>query len=267
MPLANDMTLLINKIENRLGLRLLTSHLPEELNKNSWGNIIKTDSMVTFSRYFPRKIRFVVNDETCVKKFVNNKYEYIIKDEYLNGVTLLGATDIDWKDTTSDNTSISQAAGIGGGYGYYTPNYGGLENTYESFINMQMAADLGSLYNNGIYVDFEYPNKIILSRAGGVSMNLKTFVINLLVTHTDLSTISPTMMETFEELATADVANYLYMNLRYYDGLETIYLNIDLKLQELNEAASKRSDVISTLKDSYVSASNDAIPYIMTISG
>ena len=94
MPLANDMTLLINKIENRLGLKLLTSHLPEELNKDSWGNIIKTDTMVSFSRYFPRKVRFVVNDETCVKRFVNNKYEYIIKDEYLNGVTLLGATKI-----------------------------------------------------------------------------------------------------------------------------------------------------------------------------
>ena len=57
------------------------------------------------------------------------------------------------------------------------------------------------------------------------------------------------------------------MNLRYFDNLETIYVNIDLKLNELEQEASKREQVLDTLKNSYVSASNDAIPYILTVSG
>ena len=69
----------------------------------------------------------------------------------------------------------------------------------------------------------------------------------------------------FENLAQADVANYLYMNLRYYDGFETAYVNIDLKLSELQDAANKRQDAIEELKNAYVSPSNTNIPYVWTV--
>lgn len=262
MAMANDMSALLSKIESRLGLLMLTKHLPEELNKEAWANVIKSDTMVTFSRYFPQKVRFTINEETCYKKKEHNKTVFIIKDEYLCGRKLLGVIDIDWQDTSSNNISVSQSAG----YGYY-PNIGGIEETVNSYLQYQMAADTASLYNNNIYLDFEYPNKISISRAGGMNLDLSKFVVNLLVEHSNLATISPTKMETFEALAMADVANFLYMNLRYFDGLETIYVNIDLKLSELEQAASRRQDVVEKLQDSYVSASNDAIPYIMTVSG
>ena len=189
MALANDMTCLLNKVENRLGLVMLDKHLPEDFNKESWAKIVETDTLVTFSRYFPNKIRFVVNDTTCIRKKDPNtrKTWFIIKDEYLQGNKLLGAMDINWQDTSADNMSLGQTAG----YGYYVPNYGGFENTFNSFINMQAAADVGSLYNNGIFLEFEYPNKLAISRAGNVDINLSSFVVNLLVQHTILSTISP----------------------------------------------------------------------------
>ena len=72
-------------------------------------------------------------------------------------------------------------------------------------------------------------------------------------------------METFEALAQADVAGFLYNNLIHYDGLETVYANIDLKLNQLETEAGKRDQIIDKLNDSYVSASNDNIPYILTI--
>ena len=263
MAMANNMSSLLDKIERRLGLIMLNKHLPEEFKKEAWAKTIEEDSLVTFSRYFPHKVRFVVNDQTCHKSIENNKTVYYIKDEYLGGAKLLGAMDISWQDTSADNISISQT----GGYGYYIPNYGGIEDTLNSFLTYQMAADNASLYNNNIYLDFEYPNKLSISRAGGVNLNLNQFVVDLLVEHSNLTTISPTKMETFEALAQADVANFLYMNLRYFDGLETIYVNIDLKLSELEQAASRRTDIIEDIKNSYVSASNDNIPYIMTVSG
>src|SRR5574344_1211371 len=261
MALANDMTLLVNKLENRLGLKLLTKHLPEDLNKDAWANVIQTDTMVTFSRYFPNKVRFVLNDETCVRRRdpKTKKSWFIIRDEYLQGMKLLGVIDIDWQDCSADNISIGQTAG----YGYYVPNYGGIDNTLQTFVNMQMAADNASLYNNQLFVEFEYPNKISISRAGNIDVNLKSYVVYLLIPHENLVTISPTKMEIFESLAQADVAKFLYMNLRNYDGLETVYVNIDLKLSELEQEAGKRDNVIDELKNSYVSASNDNIPYIM----
>ncbi len=242
---------------------MLDKYLPPEFNKESWVEVIKTDTLPTFSRYFPRKLRFVVNNETCHKTKENNKTVYYIKEELLGDCKLLGVIDISWQDTTSDNISIGQTAG----YGYYIPNYGGMEDTFNAYAGYQMAADNASLYNNNIFLDFEYPNKISISRAGNVEINLNSFVVDLLVEHSNLLTISPTKMETFEALAQADVANYLYMNLRYFDNLETIYVNIDLKLSELEQAASRRNDVLEEIKNSYVSAANDNIPYIMTVSG
>jgi hypothetical protein len=261
---VNDIAKLLDKIERRLGLTTLVPHLPKEFGIDAWASVIEEDTLVTFSRYFPQKIPFVINSETAYKKRDRDKkMYYYIKDEYLNGVKLLGVKDIDWQDTSSDNISIGQTAG----YGYYTPNYGGMEDTINSFLEFQNAADTNSLYNNQIFLEFTYPNKLWIGRAGNVEVNLPSFVVELLVQHTNLQTISPTMMETFEALAQADIARFLYMNLRFYDQLETVYVSIDLKLSELQDEASKRDSIIDTLKESYVSASNDAIPYIITTSG
>ena len=72
-------------------------------------------------------------------------------------------------------------------------------------------------------------------------------------------------METFEKLAQIDIAKFLYMNLRYVDGLETVYVNIDLKLSELQDEANKRDDLIEELKNANVSMANDSVPAIWTV--
>ncbi len=263
MAMSNNISDLLNKIEIRLGLTMITPHLPPEINKDAWANIITNDTLVTFSRFFPQKLRFPINDETTIRAKENHKTVYYIRDEYLKGLKLLGCMDIDWQDVSADNLSVGQTAG----YGYYIPNYGGLESTYEAFVSTQMTADMASLYNNNIFVEFEYPNKIILSRAGNIDVSLNKFVVNLLVQHATLATISPTMMETFEQLAQADIARALFMHLRLVDNLETVYLVTDLKLGELEQEANRRTEIMDKLEQSYVSASNSNIPYIMTVNG
>lgn len=264
MAASNDMTRLINKIEKRLGLMPLTPHLPKEYNKEAWADVIMEDTLVTFSRYFYNKVRFTVNDETCIRTKEDGKEVFYIREEYLGGAKLLGVQDIDWLDSSSDNLGLAQTSG----YGYYTPDYGvSIEDTLTMFAGYQMAADVASLYNNNIFIDFVFPNKIIVSRAGNVDLALRQFVVNLLVEHNTLATISPTKMEIFESLAMADVAKFLFMNLRYYDGLETIFVNIDLKLNELEQIANQRESIVDEIQNSYVSYSNDFAPMIMTVSG
>ena len=90
--------------------------------------------------------------------------------------------------------------------------------------------------------------------------------IYLLIQHNDsLTTISPTQMETFEDLAVCDVARFLYEELKMFEGVETVYANIDMKLSDLQDKASRREEVINYIKDSYVSASYKHQPYILTI--
>lgn len=263
MAVANDMTLLLNKIERRLGLTPLVPNLPDNLKKDKWAEVITQDTMVTFSRYYPNEFRLVISDETCEKKRdESGTVWYYIRDEILQGAKLLGIMDIDWQDHTTANSSLG-ATSIGGGY--YYPNFACPVETFNSIVTLQANADMASLYNRGIFIDFQYPNRFALRGLGNTNYDLEKFVVKLLVQHESLITISPTKMETFEALAQADVANFLYMNLRYYDNLETTYLNIDLKLSELNDAANKRDNIIEKIQDSYVSTSNDNIPYIWTV--
>lgn len=263
MPtLTNDMTLLLNKISRRLGTIPLEPHLPEYCNKESWAKIIMEDTIVTFSRYFPNKFKMVINDTTCYKKYDNQKVLwYYIKDEILNGAKLLGIQDIDWMDTSSNNASLG-ASSVGN---YFYPAFSCPIATYESVIGLQMAADFNSLYNRGIWIDFQYPNHFALRGIGNTNYNLNSFSVNLLVEHCSLSTISPTKMEVFEKLATADIANYLYQNLKYYDNLESVFLSIDLKLNEINDIANKRDQIIEELDNAHVSMSNDQVVAIWSV--
>lgn len=261
--IANNMATLLDKIEDNLGLLLLTPHLANTpFAKNKWAGTIEKHSYPTFSRYFPNSFNLVINDENCDKKTEDGVVWYYIKDDVLMGVPLLGIQDIDWTDVTSNNSSLT-ATSLGGGY--YYPSFACPEATFESILGLQMAADFTSLYNRGLFIDFKPPNKFSIKGLANVNYDLKSFVVKLLTQHVSLGTISPTKMETFEALAQADVARYLYMNLRYVDGLETAYVNLDLKLSELQTEADKRDGIIDTLKESYVSTSNDNIPYIWTV--
>ena len=265
MPLSNDMTLLLNKIERRLGLRMLEPHLPEYLQKDKWGDIIMQDTIVSFSRYYPYSLKMVVNEETCDKKRDEHGLTwYYIKDEILLGNKLLGLKDIDWSVNTANNASLG-ATSLGGGYYYPAGCSGCFDSAYESIITLQGIADFASLYNRTVYIDFKYPNRFCVRGIANTNYDLKSFVVILLLEHRDLSTISPTMMEVFERLAMADIANYLYQELKFVDGLETAFVNIDLKLAELDKVADTRQSVIDELVNSYVSSSNSEIPYIWTV--
>lgn len=258
----NSYTELVNKIERRLGLLPLSPHLPEFCNKDSWVDIIQNDTIVTFSRFFPYQIKMVINDETCYKKYDNQKVLwYYIKDEVLQGAHLLGIKDIDWMDTSSNNSALG-ASSVGN---YFYPSFSCPIATYESILALQTAADFNSLYNRGIYIDFQYPNHFCLRGIGNVNYDLNSFSCILLLEHSNLSTISPTKMEVFERLATADIANFLYQNLKYFDGLESAYINIDMKLNELNDVANKRDSIIEELDNAHVSMANDNLIAIMTV--
>lgn len=261
MALSNDMSRLLNKVENRLGLKLLVSHLPEDLGKDAWANVVMTDSIVTFSRYYPNQFKMLINDNTVDKKLENGVTWYYIKDEILQGAKLLGLKDIDWMDNTTNNSSLTN-----GNVGqYYYPSMACPTQTFEDIVALQFNADFSSLYNRGLYIDFQYPNRFSIKGLSNTNYDLNSFTVILLVEHSSLNTISPTKMEAFEALAQADIANFLYMNLRYYDNLETAYINIDLKLSELQDAAQRRQDAIEALKEGWVSPSNDATPIIWGI--
>lgn len=247
MPI-NKMNTLLNKIERHLGVKPL--NLPDEYSKNVWADeVITVDSLDTFSRYFPNSMHIVVDLPQ------RNKDGWFVLDEYIpENIEILGVRDIDWTNFSGANFGVYDI--LGGSY------------SIDDITMLQMRADHMSLFNYQFFVDFKPPNMIKVStNSGALSDNaMYKIPLEIFIKHApNLMTIPPTMMETFEQLAEADVAKFLYENLKYYEGLETVYANIDLKLSDLQDKASKRDDIVQLLDESHVSAANSKQPMMFVI--
>ena len=255
MP-TNKMNKLLNKLERRLGTKPL--NLPDDLAKDKWAEeVIANETLDTFSRYFPNSMHIVLDLSQ------RKRDGFYLIDEYVpENVEILGVRDIDWSLFSRDSLRLQEAQGYGV-YDFMTNNYG-----LDDIALLQMRADHMSLFNNQIFVEFKPPNMIKLSTVTGadITRGINSFPVEILIKHApNLMTIPATMMETFEDLAEADVARFLYQNLKYYDGLETVYASIDMKISELETIASKRDEIVNKLDESHVSAANAHQPLMFTI--
>lgn len=255
MPIMNDMTLLLNKIERRLGTKQL--NLPEHLQKDHWAqDVICNETLDTFSRYFPRKMRYVLSPENKKGPW------YLIDESICESVKIIGTGDIDWREWSHHYPGLMY-----GGVNSYDMMTSGVD--LDTFADIQMMADHVSAFTNGIYLVFEEPNKIKLENVLSCSFltNYQRIPIELFVKHApNLKTIPASSMESFESLALADVATFIYEELKMMDGLQTVYANVDLKLQSLEEKARMRERIIEEFERSYVSAANKAQPIMITIN-
>lgn len=251
----NRMSALLDKVERRLGVEEL--NLPERMAKPVWATkVIANDTLDTFSRYHPHRILYMLTNENKKNGW------YIIDEDICESLEVIGAGDINWAEFSTKSPSY-QVGGIA--------NYDMIANSYdvEDILMTQMMADHSSVFSSGIYVYWEPPNKVKLTCAISTTHLdfLSVIPINLLVKHpTNLMTIQPTKMETFEKLAQADVATFLYNKLKHYDGVDTVFANTDLKIDDLREEANKREDIVQKLEDTYVSAANTNQPVMYTIN-
>lgn len=256
MAPMNKMSKLVDKIERRLGTKML--NLPEQLCKDVWAKeVIANDTLDTFSRFFPNEMKIILDKSVKVRDGW-----YIIDELVPDDIEILGVRDIDWPSLSQDALAQHEAQG----YGIYSvlPT----DYSYDDIAAIQMRADLTSIFINQIFVKFKAPNQIKLESVydTDVSKGLKSFPVTLLIKHApNLMTIPPTMMETFEDLATADVAAFLHGQLKYFDGLDTVYANMDLKLNDLETQAGKRDDIVQRLDDAHVSAANRSQPLILCV--
>lgn len=265
MAYMNAMTKLLEKIEIFLGSDAW--NLPDKWSKNVWADkVIDLMTIETFSRYFPNKVTVQLN--TNDMKYNSDDGYYIIDEEKIGPeVEILGVKDIPWSDNNAFGAGSPYTNGGIGPYGMIDSYPASME--YEDLLAVQSMATECSLLDRGIYIDFKRPNKVKLTSTMGMfgpSLGISQFKLDLLIKHhKNLTTISPTKMEIFEQLATADVAIFLFNKLKHYDGIETVFANVEMHLDDLHEEAQKRPDILAELKDGYVSAANENQPMIMCI--
>lgn len=251
---SNRMTKLLDKIERKLHLGPL--NLPDHLKKEVWADVvIANETLDTFSRFFPNQVTITIHKHAMTKDGF-----YLIDEDIGDDVEIIGIKDINWRQIT--NCHYNNYEGFTSS-GFYASGYG-----TDDIALLQARANQTSLISNVIIPKFVPPNKVRLETASGDSVNfsIEEYPITIFIKHSpNLMTILPTMMETFEKLAIADVANFLYGELKYYDGLETVFTNSDLKLSDLESAAGTRDDIVEKLDEAHVSAANGNQPMILTI--
>ena len=249
----NQMTLLLNRIERQLGLSVLP--LPDGLKKDDWARIIVEDTIPVFSSYFPYEIITLVDPRES-----KDGYAFIDKD-LPEGTRILGVRDISWESYRSD-PRVDRF-----GVQMYSLDWMSRAYACDDIALTATGNDLMSLFNLGIYIEFLYPNKIKLVSVNGFPISqYRPFPIKLLIEHLpNLSSLSPTMMETFMKLAKADIAIAIWNVLKYYDNMDTAYATLALQLDTLQEVANSRSDVIRELDEAHVSTANEHSPMIMCV--
>jgi len=251
----NRMTKLLDKIERRLGTRPL--NLPDEICKDKWAEkVIFNETLDTFSRFYPHKIIYYLGPHNKKGEF------YLIDEDTCESQEILGAGDIDWHEFSAKSPGYM-------GAGATTFALMDCSYDFEDIAMSQMGADHASLFSSGIYVDWLPPNKVKLSTIMSNSyLNFQQNIpISLFIKHpANLMTIEPTKMETFEALAQADTAIFLYEYLKHYEGVDTVFASTDLKLSEIQEKANRRDDIVQKLEDNYVGAANKNQPVMYTIN-
>ena len=250
----NSMQELIDRIEDRIGVKMI--NLPSAIAKPYWPTIIKRDTLTTFSRYFPHKMTIHIDTRKKTKAGW-----YLVNEFLPKGVKLISIGDINW-GMFGHYAGAEQSMGYGA-YDFLSNNFG-----LDDVGLLQMRADHMSIFQNTIFVVTERPNRVRFQTANNrdITRYLNVIPLEVMVKNFDnLSTISPGMMEEFDNLACCDIAIFLFNQLKFFDGIETIFTNVDLKMSLLEDYANQRKEIVQVLKENNVSAGNSSYRFMLCL--
>ena len=251
---TNDMTRLLNMIENQLQLKNFP--LPDQANKDTWPAIIMDQTLPVFSEYFPNVIDIIVDPTTEKDGF------YFIDKDIEPGVKILGIQDIDWMAFRNAGSYYER-------YGLNTidaQTWMSRHYALDDIALTQTGSDLVSLFNLQIYPVFVKPNKIRLESVNGAPVHRwRSFPLKVLIEHTSLFTLSPTMMKSFIKLCMCDISDHILSYIKYYSNMDTVYGSIDLQLDRLQDWSNKREDILREYSEASMTTANESLPLIWTV--
>lgn len=211
---------------------------------------LSKSALMEFSQRAPRIVECLVNDSNRVADPVLGdhyaRYIYQFPKHIYQDSTILEIVDFD----------IAKPTGFSD---YYMPQtmVGSPITVLESIADIQIAAAMAATTSRAPSWKFVPPDKMYVYNGwtGG------DYVVTLSMTHDiSLSTIPPTAMSSFRELATLDLKAYLYNQLSRKDNLDVGIGNINLKIDRWESAESDMRELLRSW-DETSSLSVDSINY------
>lgn len=207
-------SILIQWLEKNLGYRFNELELSHEEILNN----IKSDSLITYSKFFPYQYKITLSDEDLVPG-TSNAYYLNCPLEIIN-INRLIHNDYIFSDTNPLTRT----------------------DVFGDPFTKQLANDMYSMGKNPITFDFDYPNVITIYPA--LIKVQGTLVICNTVHPSHFGTIPANMREQFLQLCLYDTKIVLYSLRSRFSALNTPYGSIELNIDDLREASDKKDNLL-----------------------
>lgn len=263
MNYSNKMSDIIKVVSNRLGTENIMSSLPRNIDKYKWVELIQTDILKLYSTYFPHLIIYDLD----VKADYNQKNDaYTINKDFIknNNIEIIGIKGFDHRDVYNNHGFLP--GGLVLAPEFY---HGGMLSQCElknpamglpnQLLDVAISINESGLVKDPILFDFISPSSVRITNKihQDIVKYYSNIKIELLVVHPkSLYTLSTSQLLLFKDLCTAKIAEFLYGYLKYYDGIESGYQTIDLKLDSIQDWKDRLDSIIEKIEESYISVSN-----------
>ena len=226
---------LLTRIKISCGLYSIA--LPFENPDEAMIDVIKNITLRTFSTYCPyyEQFRFDLHSLEKLEKRAN--YEIYLLPDIFSERELLFVRDVRY-----DEADIS-------GLGYWG---GGIPLLHGNMTNQAILSNAGLQLTSKmvprITFKYEHPRKVTLYNV----LASAKLTFDLAFKHDEnLVSISPTMEESFFNLAVLDVKDMLYQTLKHYNDIQSAYGNISMKLDEWQQASDQRKQLLEEWENDY----------------
>ena len=234
----------ITKIKMSMGIYGI--HLPVDNVDDFIREIIEITTVPTFSVYQPYyDLLYVdVNDLQRAEEYDNNERNGVgyILPEFKNR-HLITVSDVQYNGNSGNSTYTGMS-----GYGFNgIMPYAGL-NMMQQMMLTNAASQLQSNMYPKLTFDFIEPCTLILYdliMSNGICIELA------FEHHKSLSTIPLTAEPSFFKLALYDVQDAFYQLAKHWDGIETVYGNINLKIDDWADARNNRNSLLEDWDNNY----------------
>lgn len=198
--------------------------------------ILEDTTLPVFSKYCPDWQIISIDTEICQKVYRKGNCDlYLLPD--------FGEKEILYVKRVEYNEQFLRTS--------LYPTYLGTQSTtaFGDLLCSNVGKQIADSITNAITFHYEHPRKLYIYDA---LVSSKLLVTIGFVHDSSFQSINPTTDESFFQLAALDVKAGLYPTIKHYEGLDTVYGRIELKLDNWANAEEERNQLIEKWDESYL---------------
>lgn len=230
--MALNLSYVLQYIKRMLG----ASHRPLPIGDDEIIDIIKMESLYTFSNFYPYQFNISLTQNNIVK---GEQGVYYLDGQ---GLEILGVSKVFRREPTD--------------LGYYGTGYYGSQTIMSpvEVLSAQISTDLTSMGQVPYTFNFIPPNRVELFPKNIIDEDIIVTVKALHPEH--LTTIPVSFREPFLKLCLLDVKISLWKILNQYNDMTTAVGNFNLRIEDYENAESERTELLEKMTTNYMKEAN-----------